>query len=370
MEFQHGQDLFRITSRSNILPGHWIRVSKVSSTSLAKYLIDKADRNPNFEQYLKTFCPEEDNNIQGNPYPYTDSAADYAALLSAILAGLDVYFSNSSSRNSYIPGTQLDDNSYTPPWESSGGGVFFANQSNSQNTIDSDIDEDDPVQQHMATMRRISSHNVTSKPHKLNALNGSNRITLERVKNVGAASVNPPLPPRNEHGGFVDPSSKDKIHDSTRKPKITKSGKAVPYGGSESDALTIRNKKNVNSDGYLVKGTKKLKYDQDGFPVFNSKYDTVLDDSHLGTQNEYAHFQAANDSLARQLAENPRLADEMGLSSQQVKFLQKIPPEGIAPPGLTWHHHQDLGRMQLVDESEHKTFRHTGGMSIWGGGYK
>jgi hypothetical protein len=60
----------------------------------------------------------------------------------------------------------------------------------------------------------------------------------------------------------------------------------------------------------------------------------------------------------------------MGLTKQQVKFFEKVPAESIAPPGLTWHHHQDLGRMQLVDETQYKLFKHTGGMSIWGGGCK
>ena len=40
-----------------------------------------------------------------------------------------------------------------------------------------------------------------------------------------------------------------------------------------------------------------------------------------------------------------------------------------APPGYTWHHHQDVGRMQLVPYEIHKQTGHTGGASIWGGGY-
>ncbi|MDR7355393.1 RHS repeat-associated protein [Corynebacterium felinum] len=33
---------------------------------------------------------------------------------------------------------------------------------------------------------------------------------------------------------------------------------------------------------------------------------------------------------------------------------------------LTWHHHQDVGRMQLVPRDLHDFARHTGGFSIWG----
>lgn len=36
--------------------------------------------------------------------------------------------------------------------------------------------------------------------------------------------------------------------------------------------------------------------------------------------------------------------------------------------GLTWHHNEVLGEMQLVNAEEHGICRHTGGRSIWGGG--
>ncbi|MEO8701433.1 MAG: HNH endonuclease [Kofleriaceae bacterium] len=42
---------------------------------------------------------------------------------------------------------------------------------------------------------------------------------------------------------------------------------------------------------------------------------------------------------------------------------------GETPPGCTWHHHQDLGRMQLVKSSAHTPGKggpaHTGGLAIW-----
>ncbi|HSP79831.1 MAG TPA: HNH endonuclease [Myxococcaceae bacterium] len=41
------------------------------------------------------------------------------------------------------------------------------------------------------------------------------------------------------------------------------------------------------------------------------------------------------------------------------------------PPGYTWHHHQDVGRMQLVSFEAHRMATpHTGGMAIWGGGHR
>ena len=40
------------------------------------------------------------------------------------------------------------------------------------------------------------------------------------------------------------------------------------------------------------------------------------------------------------------------------------------PEGYLWHHHQDVGRMQLVPRKIHERTGHTGGWSIWGGGNK
>ena len=34
---------------------------------------------------------------------------------------------------------------------------------------------------------------------------------------------------------------------------------------------------------------------------------------------------------------------------------------------LTWHHHQESGRMQLIEFSLHDRVKHVGGMSGWGG---
>ena len=36
--------------------------------------------------------------------------------------------------------------------------------------------------------------------------------------------------------------------------------------------------------------------------------------------------------------------------------------------GLTWHHTEVPGKMQLVDAKLHDKCRHTGGRNIWGGG--
>jgi hypothetical protein len=71
------------------------------------------------------------------------------------------------------------------------------------------------------------------------------------------------------------------------------------------------------------------------------------------------------------LEKNPNLQNEMGLTDAQVEFFKRTKASMSSPPGLTWHHHQDTGRMQLVELLEHRAFvPHTGGMSVWGGGYE
>ncbi|WP_288764151.1 HNH endonuclease [uncultured Weeksella sp.] len=43
----------------------------------------------------------------------------------------------------------------------------------------------------------------------------------------------------------------------------------------------------------------------------------------------------------------------------------------MSPPGLTWHHHEDLGRLSLVDRTDHSSnhalYHPTGkgGRDIW-----
>jgi type VI secretion system secreted protein VgrG len=110
----------------------------------------------------------------------------------------------------------------------------------------------------------------------------------------------------------------------------------------------------------------EISYDKNGFPVFPSKFDTVIDDSLLKNGDRGSHFKAANEAIAKELKDDPKLAKEMGLTKQQVDHILKEPPSSKSPPGLTWHHHQDVGKMQLVDRKVHDKFRHTGGFSIWG----
>ncbi|KAB2877504.1 HNH endonuclease [bacterium] len=85
-------------------------------------------------------------------------------------------------------------------------------------------------------------------------------------------------------------------------------------------------------------------FDESGFPVFDDYLykggpnDVMIEP----TGNDYFDFKAANEAA--------------GYSR--------------TPKGYTWHHHQNTGRMQLVDSKIHRLTGHTGGASIWYGDEK
>ncbi|WP_205873675.1 RHS repeat-associated core domain-containing protein [Mycobacterium camsae] len=97
------------------------------------------------------------------------------------------------------------------------------------------------------------------------------------------------------------------------------------------------------------------------------------------------HFQEANRQLYHQVLNSPDLLDF--IESRYPGTMEHVTPSRVGedglpngqfsrrpPPGLTWHHHELPGLMQLVDRIDHAT-RHGdyhpkgyGGRAIWGGG--
>ncbi len=107
------------------------------------------------------------------------------------------------------------------------------------------------------------------------------------------------------------------------------------HNNSKDITCSLRNGK--------LAGTKHpisgVPFDQSGFPDFSQ---WVMKDVRVApTGNPRADFAAANRAA--------------GYSD--------------TPAGYTWHHHQDSGRMQLVPTDLHARTAHTGGASLWAGGY-
>lgn len=60
-------------------------------------------------------------------------------------------------------------------------------------------------------------------------------------------------------------------------------------------------------------------------------FETYLDESHINSKDEKAHFQAANERLGELLQSNPNLKEELGLTNAQYKHLTKNPASKIGP---------------------------------------
>jgi RHS repeat-associated protein len=164
-------------------------------------------------------------------------------------------------------------------------------------------------------------------------------------------------------------TSADLLADPSRRPDVRVDGTRrrvrITHGDRAGEEITVINGHHA---GTTLNGVPR---DANGFPEFNSRYDTVLGDEHLGTGDHDGHIRESNRRLGSELREDPSLQDRLGLTDEQAGHLTREPPSSDPPPDMTWHHHQDTGRMQLVDREEHQRgCPHTGGMSIWGGGYR
>ncbi|TSI10726.1 HNH endonuclease [Lysinibacillus sp. BW-2-10] len=99
------------------------------------------------------------------------------------------------------------------------------------------------------------------------------------------------------------------------------------------------------------------------YPVFESQFNVIIAEQ-LYFESDHVHFSVANDTLYEAIVENPNLASDLGLSQLDVQALAN----GQTPDGFTWHHNEEPGVIQLVDEETHQQTGHTGGREIWGGG--
>ncbi|WP_061810474.1 HNH endonuclease [Rossellomorea vietnamensis] len=107
-------------------------------------------------------------------------------------------------------------------------------------------------------------------------------------------------------------------------------------------------------NGEVVEGT---------FPVFESDFSVVLaEDAYLA--DDYTHFRIANDTLYQSILQDPSLVDKLGLNANDVEALSY----NETPEGYVWHHSEEPGVLQLVNEDVHQDTGHTGGRTLWGGG--
>ncbi len=97
------------------------------------------------------------------------------------------------------------------------------------------------------------------------------------------------------------------------------------------------------------------------FPVFESFADIQLPEELL-QETDAKQMKYCNEKLKEDLENNPELRAKF--TEQQLEEIDA----GYKPSGYTWHHHQESGKMQLVETKKHSVSGHTGGKSIWGEG--
>jgi len=186
---------------------------------------------------------------------------------------------------------------------------------------------------------------------------------------TGGSSVGPPPDAEAANPTPSDPApGKHRIQniESWRKPRFTEDGKIIPYGDTRTPPNPITNLGRNRAGKTITDGERTIHFDRDGFPEFETKFETLLDKSHIGSVARLAHYRAANRKLHQAIKEDPELARTLKLSP---KSIERLLTSNDPPVGHSWHHHQDVGRMQLVEDGAHQlAIPHTGGMAIWGGG--
>lgn len=201
-------------------------------------------------------------------------------------------------------------------------------------------------------------------PHLENPLQVSSPPSTHMTANRGGARSRPASTAERS----VSNSPLLLLVESWRKPKLMADGRIMPYPGTRNPPHPIPNLGRNRAGESVTRGKHTVRFDKDGFPEFETPFETLLDGSHVGSGKKELHFRSANQNLFSSIKENPGLAQKLGLSAKEIEALAHA---AEPPPGYTWHHHQDVGRMQLVPLEAHRlAMPHTGGMAIWGGGHR
>ena len=189
---------------------------------------------------------------------------------------------------------------------------------------------------------------------------------------VAAATITPaatPTPTLATSGtGVANPPSAsvlvtDRINKAPYNPRAMEALLEQRYPGEilASSTLPKVNQKNVKLAGakHPVSG---VVFDSSGLPVFDKHvvYDTRIPFEVAAVRKPGAHKRAATRDLRGRILEG-----KIDPSKFTVKQLQDIHAEKPGIDKLTWHHHQDTGRMQLIPRDKHNETGHVGGMDLW-----
>ncbi|WP_336769971.1 WXG100 family type VII secretion target [Bacillus bombysepticus] len=128
------------------------------------------------------------------------------------------------------------------------------------------------------------------------------------------------------------------------------------YEGANGPKTISLRKGELAGDKHPVTG---IPYDLDGFPIFDVISEVKLKEVDY-KKTRPTHDRICNKLLYEQILKDPKLAAKF--TDKEIELFKN----GEKPKTYTWHHHQDTGRMQLVDAYLHEKTGHTGGYNIWG----
>ena len=123
-------------------------------------------------------------------------------------------------------------------------------------------------------------------------------------------------------------------------------------GEKHPDTGVEYERKVIDLDGRKIEGV---------FPKFESNFTTILPPDKFQASDKI-QFSYCIEQLKKEIEKNPRIKSKF--SERQLEQIK----DGKMPSGFTWHHNEEVGKMELVDAETHAKSGHTGGKSIWGGG--
>jgi hypothetical protein len=101
--------------------------------------------------------------------------------------------------------------------------------------------------------------------------------------------------------------------ESWRKPRLTEDGKILPFKGTREPARPIQNLGRNRAGQRVSNGQATVRFDKDGFPEFETQFEVLLDNSHIGSGLPERHFRAANRRLFEAIQVDPNLGRSLGL---------------------------------------------------------
>jgi hypothetical protein len=142
--------------------------------------------------------------------------------------------------------------------------------------------------------------------------------------------------------------------------KSTKLDKIKPIPDAILDPPMAKKNSRLAGETHPV---TEVPYNRVAYPVFDSKFDAQLPKNLRGHKvSDYDQFKEATRQLKRKIEADPSTGNIF--TKEQ---LADIMAEKDKIRGLTWHHHQDGVRLQLVNRDIHRKTGHDGGRKNTGG---